>query len=523
MPMLFRLLLAVAIGLCAASPALAAKRLALVIGNDAYKNVPKLQKAVNDASAIGAALGEIGFTVVSGQNVSRRDMNQKLAALEQRIEPGDIVFFFFAGHGVAIGGENVLLPTDIPAVEAGPSAMVQEEGITVDNIVRRIQNRGAATTFLVLDACRNNPFEAGGTRDIGQSRGLAEVKAPKGVFVLYSAGIGQTALDRLSDSDDTNANSVFTRKLLPALKTPGLSQVAIAKRMQVEVGDLAATVSHEQVPAYYDQIRGEVMINPAADGAAVPAAQAEPQVAAAAPAETVKLASLPVEPTPADTRQLTLSIQSALKGRGCLAVEPTGKWGKLTQTAMARFNKAVNGSVAIDAPSSEALALLQSNTQKCPLACKAWEYLHAEGFCVKRTCADNGVLWTDGGCVPRGAVAPHPANIRPVEDVQIDDSPDVWKAHFDRFAANFSKEAVDEAFKWAANASEDAWVQKGGPFEFSNSFPAHNAQAKLSVSKALTSNQGPTRAATLVLKQGDTTRELTFHVYEYDGGSRFRP
>ena len=271
-----------ALAVCLTVPAVAAKRVALVIGNDAYVNVPKLKKAVNDASSVGDALASIGFEVITGPDLTRREMNRKLADLEKRIEPGDIVFFFFAGHGVSIASETILLPVDMPAVESGQDSLMREEGFTADSIMRRLQKRGAATVFLVLDACRNNPFEAGGTRDIGLSRGLAKIEPPKGAFVLYSAGTGQTALDRLTDGD-ADPNSVFTRKLVPALKTPGLSQVAIAKRLQNEVGDLAATVQHEQVPAYYDEIRGEVVINVGVRVAPVAAAPAEEAPATKAP------------------------------------------------------------------------------------------------------------------------------------------------------------------------------------------------------------------------------------------------
>ena len=276
----------VALGLAiVATPVLAAKRIALVIGNDAYVNVPKLQKAANDAMGVGAALKGIGYDLILGTNLGRSDMNGKLAELEQRVEPGDIVFIFFAGHGVAIGAENVLLPTDMPAVKQGEAERVRDEGITVDRVIRRIQQKGAATAFLILDACRNNPFEAGGTRDVGSARGLTRTEAPSGVFVLYSAGLGQTALDRLSDHDP-EPNSVFTRRLIPALMTPGLSQVALAKRMQVEVSDLAASVSETQSPAYYDQIRGEVAINAgtaAADSVPAPPAQQQAVVAGKPP------------------------------------------------------------------------------------------------------------------------------------------------------------------------------------------------------------------------------------------------
>jgi len=238
----------------------AAKRVALVIGIDAYDNLPTLQKAVNDQKAVAAALSGLGFDVVSGENLTRREMNAKLAELDAKIAPGDTVFFFFAGHGVALGGENYLLPRDLPKPRDGEENLVRDEGHAVDAIVRRVQGRGAAVSFFVLDACRDNPLAATGTRGIGGTRGLTRVDTPSGVFVLFSAGLGQTALDRLAD-DDPDPNSVFTRRLVPLLKTPGVTQVALAKRVQREVDALAASVHRQQQPAYYDQIIGEIELS----------------------------------------------------------------------------------------------------------------------------------------------------------------------------------------------------------------------------------------------------------------------
>lgn len=241
-------------------PALAAKRLALVIGNDTYSNLPVLRKAVNDARAVKEVLTSIGFDVIPGEDLTRRQMNRKLVDLEARIAPGDEVLFFFAGHGVSLGGENYLIPTDMPRPERAEESLVRGESFAVNDIVRRMRTRGASATFLILDACRNNPFEASGVRSIGTSRGLSRIDAPSGVFVLFSAGLGQRALDRLSDGD-ADPNSVFTRKLVPLLKTPGLNHVSLAKRIQQDVSRLASTVSHRQQPAYYDQIIGEIVLN----------------------------------------------------------------------------------------------------------------------------------------------------------------------------------------------------------------------------------------------------------------------
>ena len=98
-----------------------------------------------------------------------------------------------------------------------------------------------------------------GTRSVGGTRGLARVEAPEGTFVLYSAGTGQAALDRLSDTDD-NANSVFTRSLVPLIKTPGLPLQEVALKVREEVVALASSVGRKQTPAYYDQVIGRFCV-----------------------------------------------------------------------------------------------------------------------------------------------------------------------------------------------------------------------------------------------------------------------
>jgi hypothetical protein len=238
------------------------RRLALVIGNDRYENLEPLQKAVNDARAIDETLTKIGFTVMRVENAARRMMNQKLVEFTGRVGRGDTAFFFYSGHGVEIRGENYLLPVDMPRVGENQEGIVTGEGIPADNIIEQLQNRGAKVTMMVLDACRENPFAKQGTRGIGATRGLAQITAPEGVFVLYSAGVGQTALDRLSNSD-RDPNSIFTRMFIQALKTPGLSVQEMAKRTQFGVRELASTVNHPQMPAYYDQILGQFTLLPA--------------------------------------------------------------------------------------------------------------------------------------------------------------------------------------------------------------------------------------------------------------------
>src|SRR6201994_3491536 len=101
--------LVVALGGIHVTPAYAAKRVALVIGNNDYRNVPKLQKAVNDARTMGETLKQLGFTVMVAENQTRQAFSESLLAFDKAVGPGDTAFFFYAGHGFEIAGQNFLL------------------------------------------------------------------------------------------------------------------------------------------------------------------------------------------------------------------------------------------------------------------------------------------------------------------------------------------------------------------------------------------------------------------------------
>ncbi|NNE22937.1 MAG: caspase family protein, partial [Rhizobiales bacterium] len=126
-------------------PAEAAKRVALVIGNDAYDSVPVLQKARNDADAMAAALIKLGFEVVSAKDVGRRAMSRALVEFEAKIEKGDTALMFFAGHGFAIEGTNYLLPVDVPLAGPGEQGLVSDASFAADGLADRMREKGAAT------------------------------------------------------------------------------------------------------------------------------------------------------------------------------------------------------------------------------------------------------------------------------------------------------------------------------------------------------------------------------------------
>jgi hypothetical protein len=275
-----------------AAPAHAEKRVALVIGNNDYKNVPKLQKAVNDARTMGDTLKQLGFTVMVAENQTRQAFSQSLLAFDKAVEKGDTAFFFYAGHGFEIAGQNFLLPTDVPAATEGQEELVRDASILADRVIERLQNKGARTAILVFDACRNNPFERSGTRAVAGGGGLAPMtQLPEGVFSVFSAGPRQTALDRLSNSDD-NPNSVFTRTFARELTQPGVNLVQVAQRTRRLVSEMAETVRHKQIPVYFDQMVDDVFLNGQMKGA--PEAAKEIAKDVAKPAEPLqKVAALP--------------------------------------------------------------------------------------------------------------------------------------------------------------------------------------------------------------------------------------
>jgi len=260
LPICRSLVLATFLSVCG-SIAYAEQRLALVVGIDSYENVSDLLKAGNDASAVSGVLETLGFNVKKLIDPNRRTLNREIAQFAASIRPGDVVVFFFAGHGIEIGGRNYLLPSDVPAAQAGDEQFVASESIAADQLSSVFQSQGARVTFLILDACRNNPFPSAGTRSLGGQRGLARMDPAEGSFVLFSAGTGQTALDRLSNSDP-DPNSVFTRALLPRLGEPGLSVHDLVQKVRKDVRSLAGSVNHNQFPAYYDQLSGSFTFNP---------------------------------------------------------------------------------------------------------------------------------------------------------------------------------------------------------------------------------------------------------------------
>src|SRR5579864_2952214 len=140
--------------------AFAENRLALVIGQSAYRVVPALPNPANDASAMSKLLGDAGFDVTLASDLSQKDMNEKVGDFAARIAakgPDTVALLFYAGHGVQIDGENYLVPVD---VDPKRETDIPLQAVRLNDILNTLNSVPTRMRILLLDACRNNPFPA---------------------------------------------------------------------------------------------------------------------------------------------------------------------------------------------------------------------------------------------------------------------------------------------------------------------------------------------------------------------------
>lgn len=243
------------------SPALAnnGHRRALVIGNDSYRYTSKLLNARSDARAMGVSLQRAGFEVMTRLDVDARSLRASLREFKASVEPGDEVIVFYSGHGVQIGGINYLLPVDI---QGQTEDQLRDDSVPLQRLLDDVSDRRARFMLAVIDACRDNPFKGSSNgRSLGGERGLAPTTAATGQMIIFSAGSGQQALDRLG-SADKDPNGLFTRVFLRQMDTPGLPIDRVLRNVRTEVVRMARAVGHEQTPALYDQTVGDFYLRP---------------------------------------------------------------------------------------------------------------------------------------------------------------------------------------------------------------------------------------------------------------------
>jgi len=220
-------------------------RIALVIGNSAYREAP-LRNPVNDVRAMARTLRELGFTVLAHENASKRTMELAVLEFGRQLAGGGVGFFYYAGHGLQVRGRNYLVPVD---AEIDSEATTRIAAVDVDLLLEQMAEARNRVNVVILDACRNNPFER---RLRGASRGLAAVDAARGTMIAYATAPGSVA------ADGEGANGLYTEELLQALRVPGLKVEEVFKRVRVGV---TSRSSGAQTPWESSSLTGDLVVN----------------------------------------------------------------------------------------------------------------------------------------------------------------------------------------------------------------------------------------------------------------------
>ncbi|PSO21397.1 caspase family protein [Bradyrhizobium sp. MOS003] len=219
------------------------RRVALVIGNGAYKNVHALPNPPRDSKLIAGVLRDVGFqTVISVSDLTRDKFFDALKAFAEEAEKADWAVVYYAGHGFEIGGVNYLVPVDARLAadkDAETQAVALEQVIAAVGAARKMR-------LVVLDACRDNPFAPAMQRTLSLKlvdKGFSNIEPGAGFMVVYAAKHGETAMD-----GDGSANSPFATALAREIKQP---RVEIRKLFDIIRDDVWAATKHGQQPFTY--------------------------------------------------------------------------------------------------------------------------------------------------------------------------------------------------------------------------------------------------------------------------------
>ena len=226
------------------------RRTALVIGNSAYGSGP-LKNPVTDATDMADALKRLGFTVILKKNVRYQEMEEAVEDFGRRLRRGGVGLFYYAGHGVQVGGVNYLIPV---GAKINKDSDVKHQALSAEKIMDEMADANNGLNIVLLDACRDNPF-AKSMRSA--NRGLAIISAaPEGTFISYATGPGQTA------QDGEGRNSPYTAALLKNIDKPGMPIERVFKNVRVELS------RKKQTPWELSSLKGEFYFRPGKAGSA---------------------------------------------------------------------------------------------------------------------------------------------------------------------------------------------------------------------------------------------------------------
>lgn len=263
-------------------------RVALVIGNSAYREAP-LTNPVNDATDMAAVLRGLGFSVALRANATRADMKTALREFAQSLREGGVGLFYYAGHGIQSRGRNYLIPVD---ASIQSEAELEYESVDANLVLSYMDEARSRVNIVVLDACRNNPF-ARSFRSA--SRGLVQMEAGRGTFIAFATAPGSVA------ADGDGRNGLYTRYLLQSLKHRDSDIDKVFRRVTAEV---ARATNGAQVPWVSTSLTGDFAFRP--DATAASQVLAQDASAPAPPSQAVELAfwdSIKDSRNPADFRE----------------------------------------------------------------------------------------------------------------------------------------------------------------------------------------------------------------------------
>ncbi|MEM7407148.1 MAG: caspase family protein [Pseudomonadota bacterium] len=224
----------------------ASERVALVIGIADYARAP-LKNPLNDARAMSKRLEELGFSVTRLENPGKAEIEAAIVRFEGELTSDSVSLFYYAGHGIQLRGKNYMVPVD---ASMATERHARVEGVDVNLVTSAMEYAKSRINFVILDACRDNPFER---KLRGGSRGLAAVDAASGTLIAYATAPGSVA------QDGDGRNGVYTQALLKALSTPGLQAEQVFKRVRV---DVARRTARKQIPWESSSLTGNFVFNP---------------------------------------------------------------------------------------------------------------------------------------------------------------------------------------------------------------------------------------------------------------------
>ena len=200
-----------------------ASRSALVIGNSQYRALPTLKNPVNDAAALSARLGEMGFAVTARFDTDKSAFESAIGDFVARVgKDRSVGLFYFAGHGLQLNWRNYLIPVDATLRRAED---VPRNAVDLKTLLDGLNRARNPMNIVILDACRDNPFST----DLGTGKGLSQIDAPVGTLLAYATAPGNSA------SDGEGDNGLYTEHLLKEIRTPDAKIEDVFKRVRLNV------------------------------------------------------------------------------------------------------------------------------------------------------------------------------------------------------------------------------------------------------------------------------------------------